>query len=155
MHLQRLPKSAVCKGNRMEQNSYIMEIMKQYQKKYTIVDEIFRLTGEIADSLSRNDHVSSQLLLNMRQEEMDQADHCDSKIAMFEDAMSPGERQHLRTILKDENGGVLANTWEEKKVLEIYNNIKSILQKTIEIDRRINLRLAGEDSFYKKTSGRT
>lgn len=126
----------------------MIEIMKQYQKKYTIVNEIFRLTEEIGNLLSKDDRVSTQLVLNMRQDEMDLADQCSSSLALLEDAMDVGRRQHLRQMLTSEEGEQLAGSWEEKKILEIYQKIQLTLNKTMEMDKRINMRIAGKDSFY-------
>lgn len=133
----------------MEEESVMMEILKQYQKKYSIVSEIYRLTEEIGELLSKDDRVSSQLVLEMRQDEMNEADRCGESIGILEDAMEQGDRQHLRLLLDGEEGAKLAETWQEKKIVEIQNNIMQTLQRTVEIDKRISLRIAGKDSFYR------
>lgn len=134
----------------MDQESILSQILKYYQRKYTIICEIYRLTLEMTDTFAHNDHVSTQLILNMRQEEMDRADQCSSSLALLEDSMSVTDRQHLRSILQSEEGHQLANTWEEKKILELYSNIQSTLKKTIEVDKRLNSKIAGQDSYYQK-----
>lgn len=133
----------------MEEESVMMEILKQYQKKYSIVSEIYRLTEEIGELLSKDDRVSSQLVLEMRQDEMNEADRCSESIGLLEDAMEQGDRQHLRLLLDGAEGAKLAETWQEKKIVEIQNNIMQTLQRTMEIDKRISLRIAGKDSFYR------
>lgn len=132
----------------MEKESIMMEILKQYQKKYSITNEIYRLTVEIGDLLSKNDRVSSQLVLAMRQDEMNKSDRCSSSLGLLEDAMEQGEREHLRLLLESADGAKLAETWEEKKVVEIQQNIQMVLRKSIEIDKKISSKIAGKDSFY-------
>lgn len=133
----------------MEEESIIIEILKQYQKKYSIVVEISRLTEEIGELLSKDDRVSSQLVLGMREDEMYKADDCSSALGLLEEAMEQGARQRLHLLLESEEGAKLAETWEEKKIIEINNNINLTLKKTVEIDKRINLRIAGKESFYR------
>lgn len=133
----------------MEEESIMMEILKQYQKKYSIVTEIYRLTEEIGELLSKDDRVSSQLVLAMRQEEMSKADRCSDSLGILEDVMVQGDREHLRHLLDSEEGAKLAETWEEKKIIEICNNIQQTLLRTAEIDKRISQRIAGKESFYQ------
>ena len=45
------------------------ELLKQMHRRYGAVNEVFRVTKEIADALSRDDRVAAQMLLGMRQEE--------------------------------------------------------------------------------------
>ena len=47
------------------------ELLKQMHRRYEAVNEVFRLTKEIADTLSRDDRVAAQMLLGMRQEEIE------------------------------------------------------------------------------------
>lgn len=133
----------------MEEESIMIEILKQYQKKYSIVNEIYRLTEEIGDLLSKNDRVSSQLVLGMRQDEMNESDRCSNSLVLLEDAMEQGEREHLHLLLESKDGTGIAETWEEKKILEIQKNIQLVLQKSIEIDKKISLKIAGKDSYYQ------
>lgn len=125
----------------------LAQMMIQYQKKYSIVCELQRLTEEMVQMLSSNDHVSTKLILNMRQDEMAKADECSVAISVLEEAMDDEERHNLHEILR---GNILPKTFEEKKILELYKNIQTTLVKTIEIDKRANTKIAGKDSYYQK-----
>lgn len=127
----------------------MIEVMKQYQKKYSIINEIFRLTEEMGNLLSKDDRVSTQLVLNMRQDEMNAADECSASLALLEDAMDVAERYRLRSLLESEDGLSQAQSWEEKKIFEIYEKIQMTLKKTTELDKKINTRIAGKDSYYR------
>ena len=52
---------------------FLSEILIRVQRNYVHMVEIERLTKDMADSLSRNDQESVELLLKMRGEEMEQA----------------------------------------------------------------------------------
>ena len=54
-----------------EMQELIQEILTGMQRRYRGMSEIERLTKELADTLSSGDRESAQLLLNMRQSEME------------------------------------------------------------------------------------
>lgn len=132
----------------MEDKSIMIEFLKLYQRKYNAVSEIQRLTEEMGDLLSKNDKVSVQLVIKMRQDEMDQADKCNGAIAILEDEMNPDDRSRLQQLTENGGSNNIAETFEEKKLQEIVRNIKLVLQKTVELDKRLSSRIAGKDSFY-------
>lgn len=151
MHIPRRPATVICdtKGASGELDERISQIMIQYQKKYSCVCELFRLTEELVQMLSYNDHVSTQMVLKMRQDEMAKVDECSVAISVLEAAMGNEERHSLHEILR---GKAPASTFEEKKILELYKNIQATLVKTIEIDKRANLKIAGKDSYYQQST---
>ena len=50
----------------------LSEILRRVQRNCVRMVEIERLTKELGDALSRNDQESAQLLMKMRQDEMEQ-----------------------------------------------------------------------------------
>ena len=50
------------------------EVLKRVQRNYMHMVEIERITRELGTALSSNDRESAQLLIKMRQSEMDLAD---------------------------------------------------------------------------------
>lgn len=126
----------------------LLEIVKQLQKKYHHITEISRLTKEMADSISRNDRVSAQMLLAMRQEEMNQADKCDKNIDCLLESLSDAQADQIRELMSGINN-MDNQGFELQKICEISNHIKQSLEKTIVIDKGMSSRLAGKDSFYK------
>lgn len=132
----------------MENRSMMMDILTLHQRKYNAVSEILRLTEEMGQLLSNNDNVSVQLVLQMRQDEMNRADDCSQSIARLEDSMTSDDRRQIQRILEDTENTDICQTFEEKKLQEILRNIKLALKRTVELDSRISSRIAGKDSFY-------
>lgn len=126
----------------------LIEILKEAQKKYQCVVEIERITREIGDSLARNDRTSVQLLLGMRQEEMDQVDRCDRSMNYIVSALPSMEAACVRGWLKG-NREKPPESPMAVKLLEKGETIRQLLKRTTEIDRHISSRLAGSDSYYK------
>lgn len=134
----------------LEVENIVVEIMIQYQKKLGIVSEIYRLTQEIEQLLAVNDRGSTQLVLEMRQEEMDKAEQVGRDLVYLRDSMEEVVRQRLKSVLELPNGEQYAETPQEKKILDISRQIQQVLQKTVDLDKRLNMRIAGNDSYYNQ-----
>ena len=125
-----------------------MELLKQVQRRYQSVNEVFRVTKEIADVLSRDDRVAAQMLLGMRQEEIDHLVESEEKIYLILECVDQQERASILALLKGEREALSDASFEEKKIGEIGNNIRRNLEKIV--DRMVSVKLAGKDSFYQK-----
>lgn len=127
------------------------EIMITLQKKYNHMTEVCRLTGELEDALQRDDRVSAQMLLVMRQEEIEGIQKCDKSLQLLIESTPPDMREWLQKAI---NGTLPQNDEsapEENQILRISANIRSEWEKTVRIDRHVNQKLAGEESFYHQS----
>ncbi len=126
----------------------LMEIAKVLQKKYTHMSEISRLTEEMAEELSRDDRVSVQMTLGMRGEEIEKVRECDHNFQVFLDSV-PAE---LKDWLEEVSDGRVNSSDKYGKegmlIVRLAVSIRNIWEKTMTIDRHMNKRLAGADSFY-------
>ncbi len=130
------------------QNELLVEILKLEQRNYTELLEIERLTKELADTLSRNDRDSVQLLLEMRKNEMDKASETKRKIYAILEAVDSMERKTMASLL---NGCEPEESEDElaKRLVSVSRQMKSVLERTIDIDKVISRKLAGKASFYE------
>lgn len=129
------------------EDSILIEILKEMQKKYQCVVEIERLTGDIGESLSRNDRTTVQMLLGMRQEEMDKADLFEKNINYFVTALPPRESALVKSWIKGLEDKETDSEITDK-IVKKGKSIQLILKRTIEIDKHISMRMAGTHSFY-------
>lgn len=132
----------------MDEQGILVEIMKKLQKKYGSMNEIFKTTQEMQDALARDDRVSLEMLINMRQEEIDHAVDCDRDIQYLLSVLASERREQVRDWLnhgtaKEQDG------FEAVKISEIAGSIRKVLERTIQVDSRMSQRVAGKDSFYK------
>lgn len=134
----------------MEENygELLIEIAKILQKKYTHMSEISRLTNEMAEELSRDDRVSVQMTLGMRGEELEKVRECDHKLHLFINSVPPDLREWLTDVLKGKGSSSEEYGKEGSLVTRVAVNIRNVWEKTMTIDRHMNKRLAGADSFY-------
>ncbi|WP_394523108.1 hypothetical protein [Lacrimispora sp. JR3] len=130
------------------EEAMLIEILKEVQKKNQYILEIERITREIGEALSRNDRTSVQILLGMRQEEMDNADVSERNIQRLTSVLQQEDAVKLLGWIKGEEK-IKPKTPLEEKLVEICKNMQTAIKRTIDLDRHISLRLAGKDSYYQ------
>ena len=132
---------------------FLTEVLIRVQRNYVHMVEIERLTKDMADSLSRNDKESVELLLKMRGEEMDQASTAKHEILTILEAMDGEEQKKLRSWLNGENGKKYEpDSFESRKIAELSSQTQQVLSRTINLDKVLNSKVAGKESFYQATS---
>jgi hypothetical protein len=130
------------------EDEMLVEILKEMQKKYQCISEIERTTRDIGEALSRNDQTSVQILLGMRQEEIDKGEISERNIHRLLSVVSPEEALQASRWIKGDQENIPEHPLI-KKLAEKGNSIRMLLQRTIELDRHISIRLAGKDSYYQ------
>ncbi|GLB27938.1 hypothetical protein LXJ15735_41790 [Lacrimispora xylanolytica] len=130
------------------EDGMLMEILKEMQKKYQCISEIERITRDIGDALSRNDRTSVQILLGMRQDEMDKADINERNIMHLLSYMAPGEADQIARWMNGEQENIPDHPFFRKLAEKCFST-RLLLKRTIELDRHISIRLAGKDSYYQ------
>ena len=134
----------------MEQNygELLTEIAKILQKKYAHMSEISRLTTEMAEELSRDDRVSVQMTLGMRGEELEKVRKCDHKLHLFLSSVPPELREWLAEVIAGKVSSSEKYGKEGMLIVRLAGNTRTVWERTMTIDRHMNKRLAGADSFY-------
>ncbi len=127
----------------MQQKDILEEIADKLEKKYTGFVEIYRLTKELDDLLKNNDKDSVNMVMKMRGEEMDKIDTLDEDINKACELLDAKYRKYI-------NKHNDFNSFPEdlERIISIKKRNNRILEKTMEIDKKISVRLAGRKSFY-------
>ena len=132
----------------MSNPGMLLEILKQLQKKYRCANEMLLHTQEIGEALSRNDMVSIELVLSMRQDEIDKFAKCENDINTLINCLPEEERKEVLAVLKKDFESTENMSPELIKIMERGKNIRAVMKKCVELDKRISKRVAGDDSFY-------
>lgn len=127
---------------------FLAEILRRVQRNYMHMVEIERLTKDIGDSLSRNDKESVQLILKMRGEEMDKYGTTKREIEIILDAADGEEKEKFLSWLKGENK-YEPDGPEIKKIVELSGKTRQLLKRTIDLDKVLNMKVAGTKSYYQ------
>lgn len=78
----------------------LSELLRRIQRNYVRIVEIERQTRELGDALSRNDQESAQLIVKMRQDEMEHAAQIKQEIQMLLQTVPVQEREKLKGWLE-------------------------------------------------------
>ena len=124
------------------------KVMILLQRRYNAVRELDRLTTELEDVVARNDGISAAMILQMRGDEMEKAEHCMEEIWQ----LGEGSREayvQLQLLVSSDLQKAVGNTDEEKKIFEIRRKTEDVLVRLRRTDQRLNKRLTGEKSYYR------
>ena len=125
----------------------LKNIMLKLQKKYMKLIELSNLTNELSQALKTNDHDSINMIIVMRANEMDEIDVIDYEISEILYNLDFKQRNLIMSKKLDKEIEVPN---EILKIREIYDKIRRLLEKIISVDRNMNIRIAGNDSYYNK-----
>lgn len=109
--------------------------------------EIQRLTDEIAQALDRNDRVSTQMLLEMRGEEIDRLEENMRQVQLFRSQMPEEIQGEIDRLLEGQTDEARDTTCG--RIADTVKNCRKLVEEVVAADQRMSKRIAGADSFYK------
>ena len=125
--------------------SALLDAHVQLKRIYTALNESLDLTRQLADAVDRDDQVSAQMLVSMRQEPIDKLSRARQALEQQRQALSGGDAARLAAILK----GAAAETAEEGPVTAQVGVNQRILKQLVDLDQVVNRKLAREKSIYQ------
>ncbi|MDE7219272.1 MAG: hypothetical protein K2O45_06590 [Oscillospiraceae bacterium] len=123
-----------------------LELTVLERKKYNYLVELQDLTGQLAESLDRSDQVSVRMLVAMRQDPIRLLAEVDNSEQLRLAVWPEVERQRARELLK----GAEPSGDGERIFSEQSRKTRRLLEQVVALDRRISMKMAGENSFYHK-----
>lgn len=116
------------------------------RKKYNYLNETLDLTQQIGSALDHNDQISLKMLLAMRQEPIMYLEELKQTIQARRQDLPPEDHDRVQALLS----GASPRTQEENTFVQQAATVIRLLQRVIELDRAVNLRLTGSSSIYNK-----
>jgi hypothetical protein len=116
------------------------------RKKYNYLNETLDLTQQIGSALDHNDQISLKMLLAMRQEPIMYLEELKQTIQARRQDLPPEDQERVQALLS----GASPRTQEENTFVQQAATVIRLLQRVIELDRAVNLRLTGSSSIYNK-----
>ena len=123
-----------------------LELTVLEKKKYNYLVEIQDLTRQLAESLDRNDQVSTRMLVAMRQEPLLQLEELKQAVEAKETSLLPQERERVSALRE----GAAPKGEEETIYHNQVGTVRRLLERVIALDERLNRRLARGKSFYSR-----
>ncbi len=131
-----------------EMQEIIEVILIGMQRRYRGLLEVERLTKELSDLLSVGDRESVQLLLNMRQGEIEQIQEEDTSLRQLLSALDNERKENLAELMNGKESAVQSNAVEQQ-IFQLAVQTKHTLDRTTAMDRVLSKKLAGKDSYYQ------
>lgn len=123
----------------------LMDALVHMKRMGNLLNEIHDLSRELAGALERNDQVSAEMLIAMRQDPINQMEETDQALRdRLYSVQDAGERAHLAGLL---NGTAQPEPVEQMLAEQVAANRRRLSQ-VLELDKRLNLRMAREKSVY-------
>ena len=127
------------------ESSALLDIHVQLKRIYTALNETYDLTRQLAEAVDRNDQVTVQMLVAMRQEPVEKMVHAKRTLELQQDALPEADGARLRALLK---GAAAEDPGEEAFVKQVGMNDR-LLRQLCDLDRVLNKKLTRDKSIYQ------
>lgn len=121
-----------------------MDLTVLERRKYNLLSEVMDLSGQMGEAMDRGDDVSLRMLLSMRQEPILRLEEVKASIRTRREGLSPEELERVSAL----EAGTQPQTEEERIYCDEFGRARRLLERVLELDRRLNRRLTGKDSCY-------
>lgn len=114
------------------------------RRKYNCLSEVMDLSQQMGEALDRNDQVSVRMLLALRQDPILALEEVKRAINAKRAALTSEERERVSVL----DGGDGPENTEEAAYAAQAGSARRLLERVVELDRRLSLRLGGKSSYY-------
>lgn len=125
------------------------EILKLVYREYREIVEIERLTCELEETLNHSDRKSANLILEMRQSEMERVSQAKRAISELLESMDDDLKNDIKRLLEGEQLSERKES-EAERISMISRQRNHTMENIRRIDRVLSRRVAGKDSYYEE-----
>ncbi len=132
--------------------STVMQVLVQeFKGKLLALNETKKLTQELEQCLKNNDKVTTELMLKMRAEELTKMGMYRKNIDKNARKMDLADGVRMKKLLIHGSKEIISEDLSEewKQIIHYQQLFEKMLEDTIELDRKISNKIAGEKSYYK------
>lgn len=125
--------------------SALLDAHVQLKRAYTALNEALDLTRQLAEAVDRDDQITVQMLVSMRQEPTDKLARAHQALDQQRQALPGDDGARLTALLK----GAAAETAEEGPLVNQVGLNQRVLKQLVDLDRVVNRKLTREKSIYQ------
>lgn len=125
--------------------SALMNIHVQLKRIYTALNETYDLTRQLAEAVDRNDQVTVQMLVAMRQEPVEKLRRGQQVLDQLKAALPQEAQDPMEALLK--GSGTPAP--EEAALANQAAINQRLLKQLVDLDRIVNRKVTREKSIYQ------
>ncbi len=124
-----------------------LEELWRRKKAQTIrLMEVADLTRQILLAAEHRDQISVSMLLSMREEPVNRLTEIEASCRGLVESLPQADAIRAAELLN----GAPPESPDEIQLYEQVGQYRRLLESTVEMDRRLSIRVGGERSFYKK-----
>lgn len=126
--------------------SALLDAQVQTKRIYSLLNEVMDISRQLADALDRNDQVTVQMVISMREEPIKRLRTAQAALAEQKNSLDPESGGRLEALLN----GAPAETPEEEALAGQVGTNRRLLAQILDLDRILNRKVAREKSIYKE-----
>ena len=123
----------------------LLDAQVQEKRRYALLSELFDLTKQLAEAVDRNDEVTIQMLLSMREGPLAQMRQVEENLTRQRSSLSEEDGRRLAELLS----GAQAQRQEENALSGQVGTNRRLLGQLVELDKRVNKTVTREKSVYQ------
>ena len=123
----------------------LLDAQVQEKRRYALLRELFDLTKQLAEAVDRNDEVTIQMLLSMREGPLAQMRQVEENLTRQRASLSEEDGRRLAELLS----GAQAQRQEENALSGQVGTNRRLLGQLVELDKRVNKKVTREKSVYQ------
>lgn len=130
------------------EEKHLLDALAQVKRMGGLLNETLDFSRQMAEAIDRNDQVAVEMLVNMRQEPIDKLEAAEEALQEQAEAMpTPEDAARLNGLLR--GAGEPPLTLFEQMLTDQAAANRRRLQQILELDKRLNQRMAREKSVYQ------
>lgn len=123
----------------------LLDAQVQEKRRYALLSELFDLTKQLAEAVDRNDEVTIQMLLSMREGPLAQMRQVEENLTRQRSSLSEEDGRRLAELLS----GAQAQRQEENALSGQVGTNRRLLGQLVKLDKRVNKKVTREKSVYQ------
>ena len=123
----------------------LLDAQVQEKRRYALLSELFDLTKQLAEAVDRNDEVTIQMLLSMREGPLARMRQVEENLTRLRSSLSEEDGRRLEELLS----GAQAQRQEENALSGQVGTNRRLLGQLVELDKRVNKKVTREKSVYQ------
>ena len=123
----------------------LLDAQVQEKRRYALLSELFDLTKQLAEAVDRNDEVTIQMLLSMREGPLAQMRQVEENLTRQRSSLSEEDGRRLAELLSS----APAQRQEENGLSGQVGTNRRLLGQLVELDKRVNKKVTREKSVYQ------
>lgn len=127
------------------ETSALLNAHVQLKRAYTALNVALDLTRQLAEAVDRDDQITVQMLVSMRQEPTDKLFRANQALDQQRRDLPGADADRLAALLK----GAAAETEDEEPLAAQVGLNQRILKQLVDLDRVVNRKLTREKSIYQ------